>query len=195
MVGTASSILQFKLDLRDLIIRRCRFEDIGGVIYVNRKTLPENYNEYLFLSMYRIFRDIFYVAIDRNMGRVIGYCMNKMEENTKSFFSGEVVTKGHVFSLGVLKEYRRRGIASALLALSMDKMYRKGCSEIFLEVRVSNKPAQKLYYKFNYRVVARVPRYYADGEDAYVMATLREDSEDIVKYVIEKISEMGVVVD
>ena len=124
MVGTASSILQFKLDLRDLIIRRCRFEDIGGVIYVNRKTLPENYNEYLFLSMYR-----------------------------------------------------------------------KGCSEIFLEVRVSNKPAQKLYYKFNYRVVARVPRYYADGEDAYIMATLREDSEDIVKYVIEKISEMGVVVD
>ena len=186
---------QFRFDLTDIRIRRCRFEDIGGVIHVNRKTLPENYSLNLFLSMFRIFGDIFFVAIDNRIGRVVGYCMNKIEERVRSFFGDEITTKGHVFSLGVLKEYRRRGIASALLAISMDRMFLKGCTEVFLEVRVSNIPAQRLYRKFNYRVVARVPSYYADGEDAYVMAVKRAEAENIVDQIMGELETLGVFVD
>jgi len=193
VIADMANVPSFAFNLDGILIRKCRFEDLGGVIYVNRKTLPENYSKYLFLSMFRVFRDIFYVAIDRRTGYVVGYCMNKTEENSLSFFSQRSVLKGHVFSLGVLHEYRRRGIASALLALSMDKMFRLGCEEIFLEVRVSNEPAQRLYRKFNYRVVARIPRYYADGEDAYVMATQREDSLSIVRHVVSRVSALGVV--
>ncbi len=184
---------RFRFNLDGILIRRCRLEDIGGVIYVNRKTLPENYSMHLFLSMFRVFGDIFFVAIDRDSGKVVGYCMNKMERRAKSFFAKDIVLKGHVFSLGVLREFRRRGIASALLALSMDKMFEKGCSEIFLEVRVSNHPAQALYRKFNFEVVYRAPRYYADGEDAYVMAVRRERSEHIVKYVLDQIRPLEVL--
>ncbi len=189
------SIPSFQFNLDNLLIRKCRFEDIGGVIYVNRKTLPENYSEYLFLSMFRVFRDIFFVAIDKSSGQVIGYCMNKIEENARSFFYNRNVKKGHVFSLGVLKGYRRRGIASALLALSMDAMFMMGCDEIFLEVRVSNKPAQNLYFKFNYDIVARVPHYYADGEDAFVMATEKRRCEYIVDQVVSYIRRQGIYVE
>lgn len=186
---------RIRFHLEDILIRRCQFVDIGGVIYVNRKTLPENYSKYLFLSMYRVFGDIFFVAIHKKTGRVVGYCMNKLEENTKSFFTDEVVLKGHIFSIGVLPDFRRRGIASALLAISMDKMFRKGCKELFLEVRVSNIPAQSLYRKFNFKIVARIPAYYADGEDAYVMATNKDLSFPILESVLFELKKIGVYVD
>lgn len=186
---------RIRFRLEDILIRRCQFVDIGGVIYVNRKTLPENYSKYLFLSMYRVFGDIFFVAIHKKTGKVVGYCMNKMEENTKSFFTDKVVLKGHIFSIGVLPDFRRRGIASALLAISMDKMFRKGCKELFLEVRVSNIPAQSLYRKFNFKIVARIPAYYADGEDAYVMATNKDLSFPILEGVLFELKKIGVHVD
>ena len=40
---------------------------------------------------------------------------------------------------------------------------------LFLEVRVSNTPAINLYKKFGFKIVRRIPYYYRDGEDAYVM--------------------------
>ncbi|MEM2816343.1 MAG: hypothetical protein QXY34_04090 [Candidatus Bathyarchaeia archaeon] len=38
-----------------------------------------------------------------------------------------------------------------------------------LEVRVSNKIAQKLYEKLGFKIVETIPGYYSDGEDAYYM--------------------------
>ncbi len=186
---------KFSFHLEDILIRQCKFVDIGGVIYVNRKTLPENYSDYLFLSMYRIFGDIFFVAIHKNTGKIVGYCMNKLEENAKSFFTRENVLKGHIFSIGVLPDFRRRGIASALLAISMDKMFKKGCKELFLEVRVSNKPAQALYRKFNFEVVARIPAYYADGEDAYIMATNQSLCFPILEHILPELNRFEIHVD
>lgn len=177
----------FRLNLDGIQIRRVRYSDLGDVIFVNRKTLPENYSLQLFLTMYRNYKDIFWVAEDVKRNHVIGYCMNKMEYRTKSFFGNQKVTKGHIFSIGVLPDYRRRGIATALLAFSIKSMIERDCSEMFLEVRVSNEPAQKLYKKFRFEVVARVPRYYADGEDAYIFAVKKEVVEPIIDHIIGKI--------
>jgi len=38
-----------------------------------------------------------------------------------------------------------------------------------LEVRVSNSIAILLYESIGYRIQARIPRYYSNGEDAYLM--------------------------
>jgi ribosomal-protein-alanine N-acetyltransferase len=42
-----------------------------------------------------------------------------------------------------------------------------------LMVRKSNLPALHLYRKLNYTIVETWPRYYEDGEDAYVMEKTR----------------------
>jgi ribosomal-protein-alanine N-acetyltransferase len=46
---------------------------------------------------------------------------------------------------------------------------RWGMRDLFLEVRVSNRPAVSLYEGFGFSEMAVRARYYPDGEDARVM--------------------------
>jgi ribosomal-protein-alanine N-acetyltransferase len=48
-------------------------------------------------------------------------------------------------------------------------MHKKG-DEIYLEVRVSNTSAIKMYQKLRFETKSRLRSYYRDGEDAYLMA-------------------------
>jgi ribosomal protein S18 acetylase RimI-like enzyme len=71
-----------------------------------------------------------------------------------------------VATIGVLPEYRRRGIGAALLE-ECEK--RVGTPRMRLCVRISNHPAIRLYENYGYEKVNFWKRYYHDGEDAVVM--------------------------
>lgn len=77
---------------------------------------------------------------------------------------------GHVTSLAVLQPYRRRGLAQALLEQlhhHMTACY--GVKSVGLHVRQSNVAAERLYHSFGYTATERIPEYYQDGEDAFLM--------------------------
>jgi ribosomal protein S18 acetylase RimI-like enzyme len=79
-------------------------------------------------------------------------------------------TLGHVTSLAVLEEYRRQGLAAALMEqLHYHLETRHGCTEVGLHVRTSNRAAARLYQRDGYEVESVIPHYYQDGEDAYFM--------------------------
>ena len=42
--------------------------------------------------------------------------------------------------------------------------------EIYLEVRVSNTQAVRMYQRLGFQIKSRLRSYYRDGEDAYLMA-------------------------
>lgn len=71
----------------------------------------------------------------------------------------------HIINMAVHPEYRRKGIGKKLIeSILNDK------DVFFLEVRVSNVPALKLYEKFGFNNVGTRKKYYADNdEDAYIM--------------------------
>lgn len=71
-----------------------------------------------------------------------------------------------IATIGVLPEYRGRGIAKALLKACEDQLE---VPRVRLNVRVSNEPAIHLYYETNYYQVGTWPHYYQDGEDAMIM--------------------------
>ncbi|ABP94322.1 MULTISPECIES: ribosomal protein S18-alanine N-acetyltransferase [Metallosphaera] len=155
---------------RGYTIRTVRADDIDAIIKINRLTLPENYPYYFFVEHVRDWGEAFFVAtVD---GEVVGYIMPRIEtgfSNLKSFIP--LVRKGHVVSIAVLEGYRRKGIGKQLLTSSMEKMKQVyGAEEVYLEVRVSNYPAISLYEKLGYKKVKLLKHYYADGEDAYLMA-------------------------
>ena len=78
---------------------------------------------------------------------------------------------GWIATLGVLPEYRRRGIAAALLQACEQEL---ALPNLRLSVRRSNDPALALYYKSGYHIVDVWRNYYHSGEDALVLEKKRE---------------------
>lgn len=154
---------------RGAFIREVSDADLLTVMNINRVCLPENYTFSFFDTIYRSYPKTFLVAeVD---GKIVGYIMCRVETILSKFDRLRLRKAGHVISIAVLPEYRRRGLATALLTRAMRALNEEyGCSEVFLEVRVSNHQAIALYEKLGFRKVDVVKQYYIDGEDAYVMA-------------------------
>ena len=78
----------------------------------------------------------------------------------------------HVLTVATLPEFRRRGLARALLAHAIDFARGRGARTVLLEVRRSNLAALHLYTAFGF-VTARIrPRYYADNQEDAIEMTL-----------------------
>ena len=76
---------------------------------------------------------------------------------------------GHITTIGVAPEHRRRGLAEKLLLHIEVALQRRAITTISLEVRVSNIAAQSLYRGLNYTIVQRLNNYYSNGEDGFLM--------------------------
>ena len=67
--------------------------------------------------------------------------------------------------------YRNKKIGDKLVKHAIDLSKKSGCESITLEVKVTNKPALKLYKKNNFEIVSIRKKYYAKGTiDAYLMS-------------------------
>lgn len=170
----------------DVIFSQLSFLHLPEVMYINKITLPENYRRATFITLYRLFKDISFVAIDKKRNHVIGYILNKLDEGYSFFSPGRVLKKGHVFSVAVLPEYRRAGIGWALVTLGLNAMIvKENVGEVYLEVRESNSAAINLYKKFGMEVVGEVDKYYEDGEKAYVMAVPSKRCINLVRQAVD----------
>ena len=97
--------------------------------------------------------------------------------------TGQFETLGHVTSLAVHHDFRRLGLAKALMEQLQTHMqhYHVGgpgggpgggggpVRSCGLHVRVSNEAAFKLYSNDGYEIESVLPHYYQDGEEAYYM--------------------------
>jgi ribosomal-protein-alanine N-acetyltransferase len=82
-----------------------------------------------------------------------------------------VVDELHLLSVATLPEFRRRGMARALLERAIEFARDSGVRTVLLEVRRSNTAAIRLYRAFGFSATALRPNYYADNlEDAIEMS-------------------------
>jgi len=91
------------------------------------------------------------------------------KEKITGFIAGDirrVEGTGWILTVGVLPDYRRKGLAEALIDKCEQAMQ---MSRIKLSVRRSNQAAIQLYQKLGYSQVDVWSKYYHDGEDGIVM--------------------------
>jgi ribosomal-protein-alanine N-acetyltransferase len=149
-------------------LRKFTPDDLQSVMQINRICLPENYTDFFFLDLQERFPETFIVAEEN--GRIVGYIMCRVEVGLSSFGLGGLNRKGHVVSIAVLPQSRRKGVAQTLINAAMDGMRYYKAKQCYLEVRVTNTGGIALYKKLGFDVGRTVHGYYSDGEDAYVMS-------------------------
>ena len=122
-------------------------DDLQNVMQINRVCLPENYTDFFFVDLHQRFPETFILAEEN--GKIAGYIMCRIEVGLSNFGLGGLIRKGHVVSIAVMPQSRRKGIASALITRALEGI--------------------SLYKKLGFEITRTVNGYYSDGEDAYVM--------------------------
>ena len=130
--------------------------------------LPENYPEGFFRTIFSEFPSGFLVA--ETNGSIIGYTMSRIETGLSMFSIFHRAKKGHTVSVAVIPGYRRKKVATQLIKESIEAMKEYGANELYLEVRMSNITAVKLYESLDFKIVKELRHYYRDMEGAYLMA-------------------------
>ncbi|KAJ7817866.1 acyl-CoA N-acyltransferase [Mycena olivaceomarginata] len=92
----------------------------------------------------------------------------------------ESANRGYIAMLSVSKDWRKRGIASALVKNSLDAMKEDG---IVLETEYDNSAALSLYESLGFIREKRLYRFYLNGKDAFrlvltVPPTYSDDGSD-----------------
>lgn len=148
-------------------LRKFKPDDLQSVMQINRVCLPENYMDFFFIDLHQRYPETFIVAEED--GKIVGYVMCRIEVGLGSFSLGGLIRKGHVVSIAVLPQGRRKSVAQTLMTVAMDGMRHYNAKLCYLEVRVTNGPGVALYKKLGFDVSRTNHGYYSDAEDAYVM--------------------------
>lgn len=77
--------------------------------------------------------------------------------------------QGHVITLDVHADYRRRGLGTALLAQAEQWLRQQGVTRVHLETSVDSEAAVAFWQKTGYRQRGLLRGYYLDRINAYVM--------------------------
>jgi ribosomal-protein-alanine N-acetyltransferase len=148
-------------------LRKFTPDDLHSVMQINRVCLPENYMDFFFMDLHQRFPETFIVAEENR--KILGYIMCRIEVGLANFGLGGLIRKGHVVSIAVLPQGRRKGVAQALMIAAMEGMSHYKAKLCYLEVRVTNDAGVSLYKKLGFEASRTIKGYYSDGEDAYVM--------------------------
>ena len=134
-------------------------EDIDGILAVEEACFTNPWTREMYLGELANPSVAFFLVARDAAGRIVAFC---------SYW--RVAAEVHVNNLAVLPEWRRQGIASAMLTRVLAEGERAGATEVLLEVRRSNQAALDLYERFAFGVVGIRRGYYSQPpEDALVL--------------------------
>lgn len=138
-----------------MIVRKFRPTDLKRVHEIESMSFDQSYGIEIFQQLYEM--KIGFLVAEED-GYVVGYIM----------FWLKYENQGHIISLAVDKNYRRKGYGTQLLARAIGILFLIS-DTVYLEVRASNKGAIEFYKQFHFKEDRIVPNYYESGEDAVVL--------------------------
>jgi ribosomal-protein-alanine N-acetyltransferase len=154
----------------ELEIRALAYSDLPAVIEIERRAFPTPWSLAMFVL--ELSKPSGLCLAATSGGRLRGYVVCARYD-----------LDWHIMNVCVDPDYRRRGIAAALLAELYERAQERQ-ARFTLEVRRSNHGAISLYARDGFRIAGTRRRYYQDnGEDALIMwrtpATLEGRLDDV----------------
>ncbi len=144
--------------MTEVLIRDLRPGDVPAVVAIERASFTTPWSEILFRNEIYKPRSLPKVAIIED--KIVGYiCSNYL------------LDEGHILNVTVHPDFRKQGIASLLVHGITDLLNKEGCCVIYLEVRISNEAALRMYEKAGFRIISARKAYYSlPIEDAVIMS-------------------------
>lgn len=138
-------------------LRPWKYQDILRISELERECFPAE--PWSFQTLASSFgSEAFHGILAEEGGEILGY--------------GGVTVAADVADIdnvAVAEPYRGAGVGEKLVNALLDLARGRGVKKVFLEVRVSNAVAMKLYLRCGFRGAYARTRYYSDGEDCLVM--------------------------
>ena len=139
-------------------VRRLAPDDVDAVVAIETEAFSSPWRRETFLDLVGRPNVELLVLEDRAEG-IIGYAVLWC-----------IMDQGELANMAVTPVFRGRGLGRFLLSRVLDTARERGIEAVFLEVRVSNERASRLYESFGFVDVGKRRDYYdSPREDARVM--------------------------
>ncbi len=146
-------------------IGRCDLFHAGILSTLQDRCFNETWDEAALADLLAMPGAFAFLAEDEKGGEPMGFilCRGAADEC-------EVIT------LAVLPDFRRRGVAAALLGAALDEAGKGGAKKIFLEVAEDNSAGRSFYEALKFKAVGRREKYYksTDGERRNALVLVHE---------------------
>ncbi len=138
------------------MIRPFSSSDLDSILQIENQSFPKSpYDWTTFLNLHYLYPETFLVYVNTSHGQkkeeILGYIIFTQD--------------GHIISIAVHPQDRRKGIGAQLLQRAMKTPHLK---KVWAEVRRSNQGAQAFYAKLGFQIAGLVPNYYGN-EDALIV--------------------------
>ncbi|HMK52920.1 MAG TPA: GNAT family N-acetyltransferase [Thermodesulfobacteriota bacterium] len=141
------------------MIRPFSFSDLDAILEIESQSFPKSpYDWATFVNLQTLYPETFLVCVDTNHDlreEILGYII----------FSRD----GHIISIAVHLQHRRKGIGTYLLRRAMKTPRLR---KVWAEVRKSNHGAQGFYSKMGFQIEGVVSNYYGNEDALIIQRTL-----------------------
>ncbi len=137
-------------------IREFAREDIGRLYEIDQQCFPEGIAYSRRELLWFILQPGAVTRIAHTAGQIAGFAVGQMKTRLL----------GHIITLDVVGEARRRGIGTLLMESLHEEFRSHGLVVATLEVAAANSVAKHFYSRLQYRCVETLQGYYGDGSDA-----------------------------
>ena len=142
------------------LIRRALPSDVRAITEIEKESFGDPWDQDVFAEALGYFPTTYFVAVID--GAVVGFVVGALEDTGENIY-------GHICNLAVTTKFRHRGIGALIVKRAEQQFALELATGVQLEVRVSNKTAQRFYRRLGYREALTINGYYANGEDAILM--------------------------
>lgn len=130
------------------------------------RDLSEPYSVFTFRYFVNNWPELAILCMDGEEGaddeRCIGTVVCRLRTDKKSGLFA-----GYIAMLSIEPEYRKRGIATRLVSMAIERMREQGADVVVLEVESTNVAARRLYERLDFVAEKLMRAYYMNGGDAY----------------------------